>query len=142
MKLLLKRIAKKPTYTIGKLYIDDVYFCDTLEDTDRGLTQSMQLSQINKIKVYGQTAIPSGEYQITITHSNRFKRFMPLLNNVPGFAGIRIHTGNTANDSEGCILVGRNKVVGKVLESRATYQKLYQKLSEVNDKEKIYITIQ
>lgn len=83
------------------------------------------MSQISETKVYGQTAIPTGEYQITITYSNRFKKLMPLLNNVPGFAGIRIHTGNTDKDSDGCILVGKNKVVGKVLESKVTYQKLY-----------------
>lgn len=142
MKLLLKRIAKKDTYTIGRLYIDDVYFCDTLEDKDRGLTQSMQPSQIQKTKVYGKTAIPTGEYLVTITYSNRFKKLMPLINNVPGFSGIRIHVGNTDKDSDGCILVGKNKIVGKVIESKNTYQKLYQILSEANNKEKIYIKIQ
>lgn len=142
MQMLLKRIAKKDTYTIGKLYIDGVYFCDTLEDKDRGLTQSMQLSEIKNKKVYGQTAIPTGRYQITITYSNRFKQLMPLINNVPGFAGIRIHIGNTSKDTDGCILVGNNKVVGKVLESKITYQKLYQILSKANNDQKIYITIQ
>lgn len=142
MQLLLKRIAKRDTYTIGKLYIDGTYFCDTLEDKDRGLTQSMQLSEIKNKKVYGQTAIPTGTYQLTITYSNRFKQLMPLINNVPGYAGIRIHVGNTSKDTDGCILVGVNKVVGKVLESKVTYQKLYQKLSEANNNQKIYITIQ
>ncbi len=142
MNLLLKRIAKRDNYTIGKLYIDGVYFCDTLEDKDRGLTQSMQLSQISKTKVYGSTAIPTGKYLITITYSNRFKQLMPLLNNVPGFSGIRIHAGNSHKDTEGCVLVGKNKVVGKVLESRDTYKKLYQILSKANNKEQIYITIQ
>lgn len=142
MKLLLRRIAKKDTYTIGRLYIDDVYFCDTLEDKDRGLTQSMQPSQIQKIKVYGKTAIPVGEYSIAITYSNRFKKLMPLIKDVPGFSGIRIHVGNTDKDSNGCILVGKNKIVGKVVESKNTYQKLYQILSEANNKEKIYIKIQ
>lgn len=142
MQLLLKRIAKRDTYTIGKLYIDGTYFCDTLEDKDRDLTQSMQLSEIKNKKVYGQTAIPTGTYQLTITYSNRFKQLMPLINNVPGYAGIRIHVGNTSKDTDGCILVGVNKVVGKVLESKVTYQKLYQKLSEANNNQKIYITIQ
>lgn len=142
MNLLIKRIAKRDNYTIGKLYIDGVYFCDTLEDKDRGLTQSMQLSQISKIKIYGSTAIPTGKYLITITYSNRFKQLMPLLNNVPGFSGIRIHVGNAHKDTEGCILVGKNKVVGKVLESKDTYKKLYQILSKANNKEQIYITIQ
>lgn len=142
MQLSLKRIAKRDTYTIGKLYIDGTYFCDTLEDKDRGLTQSMQLSEIKNKKVYGQTAIPTGTYQLTITYSNRFKQLMPLINNVPGYDGIRIHVGNTSKDTDGCILVGVNKVVGKVLESKITYQKLYQKLSEANNNQKIYITIQ
>ena len=142
MNLLIKRIAKRDNYTIGKLYIDGVYFCDTLEDKDRGLTQSMQLSQISKTKIYGSTAIPTGKYLITITYSNRFKQLMPLLNNVPGFSGIRIHVGNAHKDTEGCILVGKNKVVGKVLESKDTYKKLYQILSKANNKEQIYITIQ
>lgn len=140
MKLLLKRIAKRDTYTIGKLYIDGVYFCDTLEDKDRGLTRSMTTSELSQKKVPSKTSIPTGEYQVTITYSNRFKQQMPLLNNVPGFSGIRIHSGNTAQDTDGCILVGKNKSVGKVLESRKTYQELYKILSSVGN-EKIHITI-
>lgn len=140
MKLLLKRIAKRDTYTIGRLYIDGVYFCDTLEDKDRGLTQSMTTSELSQKKIPSKTAIPTGEYQVTITYSNRFKQQMPLLNNVPGFSGIRIHSGNTAQDTDGCILVGKNKSVGKVLESRKTYQELYKILSSVGN-EKIHITI-
>lgn len=142
MNILLKRIAKKDKYTIGKLYINNVYFCDTLEDKDRSLTQSMSLAEIKQKKVYGETAIPTGNYIITITYSNRFKKPMPLINKVPGFDGIRIHVGNTNKDTDGCILVGKNKIVGKVLDSKITYQKLYQILSEANNKEKIYITIQ
>lgn len=140
MKLLLKRTAKRDTYTIGKLYIDGVYFCDTLEDKDRGLTQSMTTSELSQKKVPSKTSIPTGEYQVTISYSNRFKQQMPLLNNVPGFSGIRIHSGNTAQDTDGCILVGKNKSVGKVLESRKTYQELYKILSNVGN-EKIHITI-
>ena len=124
MNITLNRIAKKAKYTIGKLYINDQYFCDTLEDTDRGLTQSMTEQQIGSKKVYGETAIPTGTYRIIISYSNKFKKQMPLLLNVPGFAGIRIHSGNTEKDSLGCILVGKNKSVGKVLESRDTYSKL------------------
>lgn len=141
MNIILNRIAKKAKYTIGKLYINDQYFCDTLEDTDRGLTQSMTEQQIGSKKVYGETAIPTGTYRIIINYSNKFKKQMPLLLNVPGFAGIRIHSGNTEKDSLGCILVGKNKAVGKVLESRDTYSKLFSILQEANKKETIKITI-
>ena len=141
MNIILNRIAKKAKYTIGKLYINDQYFCDTLEDTDRGLTQSMTEQQIGSKKVYGETAIPTGTYRIIISYSNKFKKQMPLLLNVPGFAGIRIHSGNTEKDSLGCILVGKNKSVGKVLESRNTYSKLFSILQEANKKETIKITI-
>lgn len=141
MNITLNRIAKKAKYTIGKLYINDQYFCDTLEDTDRGLTQSMTEQQIGSKKVYGETAIPTGTYRIIINYSNKFKKQMPLLLNVPGFAGIRIHSGNTEKDSLGCILVGKNKAVGKVLESRDTYSKLFSILQEANKKETIKITI-
>ena len=141
MNITLNRIAKKSKYTIGKLYINDKYFCDTLEDTDRGLTQSMTEQQIVSKKVYGETAIPTGTYRIIISYSNKFKKQMPLLLNVPGFAGIRIHSGNTEKDSLGCILVGKNKAVGKVLESRDTYSKLFSVLQEANKKETIKITI-
>lgn len=141
MEILLQRIAKKDKYTIGKLYINNQYFCDTLEDTDRDLTQSMTEQQIKSNKVYGETAIPTGIYRIVISYSNRFKKQMPLLLNVPGFSGIRIHTGNTEKDSLGCILVGKNKAVGKVLESRDTYNKLFSILQKANEKEIIKITI-
>ena len=141
MNIILNRIAKKAKYTIGKLYINDKYFCDTLEDIDRGLTQSMTEQQIGSKKVYGETAIPTGTYRIIISYSNKFKKQMPLLLNVPGFAGIRIHSGNTEKDSLGCILVGKNKSVGKVLESRDTYSKLFSILQEANKKETIKITI-
>lgn len=141
MNIILNRIAKKAKYTIGKLYINDKYFCDTLEDTDRGLIQSMTEQQIGSKKVYGETAIPTGTYRIIISYSNKFKKQMPLLLNVPGFAGIRIHSGNTEKDSLGCILVGKNKAVGKVLESRDTYSKLFSILQEANKKETIKITI-
>lgn len=141
MEILLQRVAKKDKYTIGKLYINDQYFCDTLEDTDRGLTQSMTEQQIKSKKVYGETAIPTGTYRIIISYSNRFKKQMPLLLNVPGFSGIRIHTGNTEKDSLGCILVGKNKAVGKVLESRDTYSKLFSILQKADKKETIKIII-
>lgn len=141
MNITLNRIAKKPKYTIGKLYIDGEYFCDTIEDTDRGLTQTMTDAQVKSKKVYGQTAIPTGTYRVIISYSNKFKRQMPLLLNVPGFLGIRIHSGNTEKDTEGCLIVGKNKVVGKVIESKDTYNKLFSILCEANKKEAIKITI-
>lgn len=142
MNILLKRIAKKETYTIGKLYIDNVYFCDTIEDKDRGLNQNMSINDIKKKKVYGETAIPTGTYSLIIDYSNRFKRRMAHILNVPGYEGIRIHTGNTAKDSLGCIIVGKNKVVGKVVESKITYDKLFPLLEKAYKEDKINITIQ
>lgn len=142
MDILLKRIAKRDSYTIGKLYINNNYFCDTIEDKDRALTQQMDSTEIQKIKVYAQTAIPTGKYQVVMTYSSRFKKVMPLLLNVPGFSGIRIHSGNTANETEGCIITGQNKVVGKVINSRVTTGKLYSIIKKACTKEKIYITIQ
>lgn len=142
MEIKVKRIAKKATYTIGKLYIDGKYFCDTLEDKDRGLTSSMSESEISKIKVYGKTAIPTGTYTIIWNYSSKFKKMMPLLLNTPGFSGIRIHSGNTEDDSLGCILVGDNKQVGKVLNSRDTVNRLYPIIKEACSKEKVTITIE
>lgn len=139
MRLTLIRIANRPTYCIGKLYVDGVYFCDTLEDTDRGLDDKMSEEEIKELKVYGETAIPSGIYPVTITYSNKFKKNLPLINNVKGYSGIRIHSGNTAKDTLGCILVGRNKEVGKVLQSRVTFNALYNML--VRTKERIIIDI-
>ena len=133
MRIELVRIAFKSTYTIGKLYVDGKYFCDVLEDVDRGLDSSMTESEILEKKVKGQTAIPTGHYVINITYSPKYKRMMPLLLDVKGFSGIRIHSGNTAKDTEGCLLVGKNKQVGKVLESRDTYQRLFKMMEGQKD---------
>ena len=126
MRIELVRIAFNSTYTIGKLYVDGKYFSDVLEDVDRGLDSSMTESEILEKKVKGQTAIPTGHYAINITYSPKYKRMMPLLLDVKGFSGIRIHSGNTAKDTEGCLIVGKNKKVGMVLESRDTYQRLFK----------------
>lgn len=128
MKLELKRVAKKETYTIGKLYIDGKYFCDTIEDKDRALDSSMSEAAILAKKIKHQTAIPTGTYKVGLTISPRFKTLLPLLYDVKGFSGIRIHSGNTAEDSSGCIIVGTNDVVGKVLNSRTTMQKLLSRM--------------
>lgn len=129
MKLTLKRIALRPTYTIGKLYIDDVYFCDTIEDTVRDLNKNGKFDNGEK-KVHSKTAIPYGTYEIKWTYSPRFKKYTPQLMNVPSFEGIRIHAGNTSADTEGCLILGKNKQVGKVLNSRATINKFYQIIKE------------
>ncbi len=143
MKLTLIRIAKKPKYTIGKLYVDNKYFSDIIEDRDRGLNNSMSLEEIVRLKVKGETCIPTGTYNVTITYSSRFKKQMPLLNGVKGFSGIRIHpTGNTAEDTEGCLIPGENKIVGKVINSKVTYNRLYAILYKAfSSGDKITITI-
>lgn len=128
MELKVVRKYKKSEYTIGKMYIDGVYFCDTVEDCDRGLSQKMSNSAIEARKVYGKTAIPVGRYSVVLSYSNKFKKTLPLLKDVPGFGGIRIHSGNTAEDSLGCIIVGENKIKGGVINSRQTMEKLMYRL--------------
>lgn len=134
MKLLLRRIFKGPRYTIGKLFINGVYECDTLEDQDRGLTSQMSLEEIKAKKVYGVTAIPTGTYSINMTTvspkfkdrtwAKPYKGMLPRLENVKGYEGVLIHVGNKAEDTLGCILVGENKVKGQVINSTATFYEL------------------
>lgn len=116
MKLRVERLWKKPAYTVGRLFVDGKLFCNTLEDTVRDLS--------NEKKVYGKTAIPYGEYKVVYNWSPKFGRNLPRLLNVPAFEGILIHPGNTADDSAGCILVGKNTEVGRLTESRYTSDKL------------------
>ena len=135
MNLTLNRIFRGPDYTIGKLYIDGQYFCDTLEDPVRTLPASCPNTSKGILcacpeKVYARTAIPAGTYKITMKNSPRFKRVLPLLHDVPHFLGVLIHSGNDPGDTAGCILVGHNKVKGKVLESRATSDRLNSLLTE------------
>lgn len=140
MKLTLKRIALRPTYTIGKLYIDDAYFCDTLEDTVRDINKSGKFDN-GEQKIKGKTAIPYGTYEIKWTYSPRFKKYTPQLMNVPSFEGIRIHSGNSSDHTEGCLLLGENKQVGKVLNSRATINKFYPIIKEACSNGKVTIEI-
>ena len=142
MELILKRIARKEDYTIGHLMVDGKFFADTLEDTDRGLTQKMSLSTLLQKKIHSKTAIPTGKYQIVWTYSNHFGKSMPLLMNVPGYAGVRIHSGNSAKDTEGCILVGKNDKIGWISQSREYFSKLYPIIEAACKKEKVYITIE
>ena len=142
MKIEVRRIAKKNTYTIGKMYIDGRYFCDTLEDKDRGLSQADSVNSIHKIKVPNQTAIPTGTYEVIVNMSPKFGRKLPRLLDVPGFEGILIHRGNTDKDTSGCILIGENKVVGKVLNSTPYETELVKLLVKAhNSGETITITI-
>lgn len=140
MRITLIRIANRPTYCIGKLYIDGKYFCDTIEDTDRGLKDEMSVEEILKLKVKGETAIPTGIYHVFLTYSPKYKKQMPLIDNVKGYSGIRIHSGNTSKDTEGCLLVGLNTKVGMVTQSRKYYNILFKELVKTN--ERIIIDIQ
>lgn len=142
MKLILKRIALRDTYTIGKLYIDGVYFCDTLEDKVRDLNKNGKFDNGEK-KVYSETAIPYGTYKVDInTVSPRFKNRVwakpyggkiPRLLNVNSFEGVLIHPGTTSKDTSGCLLVGRNTIVGKLTQSQNIFHKLMSKLKGKKD---------
>lgn len=151
MQLNLIRKYKKENYTIGFLYVNRKFLCNTLEDTDRGLNKD-KISDINKLKIFGKTAIPSGTYKIDMdTVSPRFinrswaKPYsgkIPRLIDVPGYGGVLIHPGNTPEDTEGCILVGKNNIVGEVTDSVNYFKKLYTDLQIAHDKEEnIFIII-
>lgn len=130
--------------TIGSLTIDgDDLLLYTLEDVDRKLSQTDDLLSITKIKVFGKTAIPYGRYEVLMTYSDRFKQTMPLLVGVPGFTGVRIHSGNVAEDTEGCLLVGYSKDVlnNRIINSRAAIAELYMLISERIKTEKVFINI-
>ena len=138
MKIELIRTYTCPTYTIGHLYVDGECVCDTIEDTDRGLRQDMSLAEIRKIKVYRQTAIPTGTYRLAMDiQSPKFSKiqyykdycngFMPRILNVPGYDGILIHRGSSANSSAGCIIVGYNTIKGCVTGSQKAWEKLMRK---------------
>jgi hypothetical protein len=151
MELILERIAKKKTYTIGHLYIakepdgnnpglgqpltKGLQICDTLEPTWRDYAHGAY-------KVKGRSAIPEGRYAVVISFSPKFQQWLPILLGVPKFEGIRIHAGNCSEDTEGCILVGKNREVGKVLDSRIWLHRLKQKIVEAKDRgEPVWITI-
>lgn len=124
MTIRIDRLWKKDTYTISRVYIDNqrlgdgAAWCSCLEDVDRGLRKDMPLTELLRRKIYGQTAIPAGTYRVVMSYSPKFGRVMPEILDVPAFSGIRIHAGNTAKDTEGCLLFGVNSEVGKVLNSR------------------------
>lgn len=136
MELTLKRIALRSEYTIGKLYVDGEYVCDTIEDTVRDLDKDGKFAN-GEVKIPGKTAIPYGRYEVTMKvrspkYSNfskyswakKYDGYLPRLLNVPHFDGVLIHVGNSALDSEACVIVGENKVVGKVINSVNTFRRL------------------
>lgn len=149
MELLVKRRYKGAKYTIGTLFINGEKFCDTLEDVDRGLSCELPEAEIIRRKIAGETAIPAGTYHVAMdivstkfrykSWAQPYKGKLPRLLSVPAFSGVLIHPGNTQADTEGCILVGQNKEVGKVINSQATFHKLMDVL--LNAKEEITITI-
>ena len=130
--LTLTRIAKRADYTIGRLEDENgVKICDTLEPKYRDYTGG-------ELKVPRKSAVPEGTYPVVVTKSWKFGKYLPLLVGVPGFEGIRIHSGNTVNDTEGCILVGQNLIKGKVLLSRLTLEKL---MRLIENEKRIFLTI-
>ena len=154
MQLTVKRSYRGSDYTVGHLYVDGKFFCDTMEDIDRGLNDRMPVTQIKSIKVKGKTCIPYGTYVVSMnTVSPKYSNYskypyalfvkgkMPRVMDVPGFEGVLIHPGTTANDTEGCLLVGENKVKGKLINSQATWKRLCSVLLKAyNNKESITIT--
>lgn len=152
MELLVERAWPKKTYTIGKFYVDGKRIGESMEDADRGLSQTMTESQIAKIKVYGETAIPVGRYAVKMSYSPKFAKrawakpddgMVPEICGVPGFSGVRIHPMNSAKDSLGCIGIGKNDKKGWISQSTAYYRNLVDNYiaPAIDRGEKIYITI-
>lgn len=145
MELKVQRIwnNKEKLYCGGKWFVNGKYFAFSIEDYDRGLLQSMSLEEIAKIKVPKQTAIPKGRYEVTMTYSNRFKRFMVEIMNVKGFAGIRMHTANSARDVEGCIGAAyEDSSDGFAGNSAKASEKLEKDIELALKKEKVWLTVE
>lgn len=139
-EIFIKRVDLQPERTIGLFeYSGVTNFC--LEDTDRNLKQDMPLAGIKAIKVPGSTAIPYGRYEVGISYSNRFKKIMPIVFNVPGFEGIRIHSGNTEHDTDGCPLIGLNRTKSAVTESRIAYGRFFEWLEKTLKSEKVFLNV-
>lgn len=142
MEITLKAVSKTSKSTISECFVDNKHECHILEDMDRGLRTGLPTTG----KLFGITAIPAGRYQVIVNASPRFKRDLPLLLNVPGYAGIRIHPGNTADDTEGCLLPGEYRPLTSndfVYNSRKEFDELFTKIkAALAKKEKVWITIQ
>lgn len=137
LELRVRRVALKPTYTIGKLeWTEDGkvwnYLCDTLEDKVRDYNKDGDLEDKGETKIYGETAIPYGKYTFTVEMSPKFGYACPLLHNVKHFEYIRVHKGNTAVDTHGCVLVGKNTEVGKL--GAGTSGPAFEKLMDLLDR--------
>jgi hypothetical protein len=143
MELKVIRDVFGENTTTGKLYINDVFECFTLEDKCRGLNSNMPLDEIQRIKVYGKTAIPTGRYEVTTSFSGLFNKTMPLVKNVPGYEYIRIHPGNSEKDTLGCILLGEARSADWVGNSKAAFNRFFPKLqAALKAGVKVYITIE
>lgn len=142
LQITVTRHSPRPGYTIGRMDINGTKFSDTLEDTDRGLTSDMSLDDIKRIKVYGKTAIPKGTYKVSVQYWAKHKIYVPFIHDVPGFTSILIHSGNTPDDTLGCILVGENTVKGRLTNSRPYMTRLTKLCQEaIRRGEPIRITI-
>lgn len=141
MQITIKRPPIADTVqTIGDVYVNDVFFSNVIEDRDRGLYQADTLEYIKSIKVKHETAIPYGTYQVVLSYSNRFKKFLPELVSVPGYDGIRIHPGNTEADTSGCLCPGV-KSGKKVIQSVITFNKLFSLIQKAAKVEKVFVSI-
>ena len=142
MELIVKRENRTEKSTIGELLINGAHECFTLEDKDRGLLQSMSAEEIAAKKVFAKTAIPEGRYKVIIDYSDHFGKNLPHILDVPGYGGVRIHSGNTDADTEGCILLGLTKEVDFIGESRVAFNSFFLQLEEAVKTEAVFITIQ
>ncbi len=153
MELKIQRFAFREGYTIARFFIDGKRFCDVLEDKDRGLTSEMSLAEIQRRKLYGKTAIPTGVYEVTLSYSPKFanrkwavkyRGMLPLINGVEGFSRVFLHVGNTSDDTDGCPLLGQNTIVGKVTQSTVTFQTFMDKyvIPAFARKERVRITVE
>ena len=142
LQITVTRHSPRPDYTIGRMDINGTKFSDTLEDTDRGLTSDMSPDDIKRIKVYGKTAIPKGTYKVSVQYWTKHKIYVPFIHDVPGFTSILIHSGNTPEDTLGCILVGENTIKGRLTNSRPYMTRLTKLCQEaIRRGEPIRITI-
>jgi len=141
MELELTRSVKTNKSTIGELKINGVFECFILEDKDRGLRKDMPISELLVMKIKTKTAIPAGRYEIVVSFSDKFQKMLPLLLDVPAFAGIRIHPGNTDANTEGCLLPGKTKSPDMIGSSRVAFTALFDKIKAALQREKIFITV-